>query len=234
MSGTFTRNGYEPDETNLIYDEDGSAIIGSRYGDALNPYLRLRTPLLAKRDYFQWDLGFRKVLAKRWQAEGTYVFIQSVGSSSNALSGSFVVDPQTQYNYGLLTTSSSQLKAIAFWEVPTDPWTQTIGLFFNYEQGFPFQRLYWSESQLGAGNAGYGLRIEPRGTYIRYGSYWDLGLRFQQEIDVRKGKLVIDVSAFNITANQAPVGLFTFFINAQNRYAVSTRQSPMSFLNGLR
>jgi hypothetical protein len=232
-SGKFTRNSYEYDETSLIYDQDGSAIIGSRNADAFNPYLRLRTPLLAKRDYFQWDVGFRKVLAKRWQAEGTYVFVQSVGSSTSSLSGSFAIDPQTQYNYGLMQTSTSQLKALAFWELPTDPWTQTLGLFFNYQQGFPWERRYWSEASFG-GQGGYNLRIQPRGSYLRFGSSWDLGLRFQQEIDVRKGKLVVDVSAFNVTANQAPSSFFLFNLYQGSRFVVPARQSPMSFQTGIR
>jgi hypothetical protein len=107
MSGKFTRNGLEFDDQNLIYDSDGSAIIGSRYADQQNPYFRLRSPVLAKRDFLQWDMGFRKVQARRWQASGTYTYIRSVGSSPNALSGSFAIDPQTQYNYGLMTTSRS-------------------------------------------------------------------------------------------------------------------------------
>jgi hypothetical protein len=234
MSGKFTRSGLEPDELNLIYDDDGSTIIGSRYANVLNPYLRLRSPALAKRDYYQWDLGFRKVQARRWYMDGKYVLIRSVGSSPNALSGSFAIDPQTRYNYGLMTTSSSQIKANGFWEIPTDPWKQTLGFAFRWEQGFPYQRLYWAESQLGAGGGAYGMRIEPRGTYLRFGSYWDLALRFQQDIDLRKGKLIIDLQVMNVTNNRAPQSLFLFQLNANGRYVIGGRQSPLEFQTGLR
>jgi hypothetical protein len=234
MSSKFTRNGYEFDETNLIYDEDGSSVIGSRRGDAFNPYFRQRTPTLAKRDYFQWDLGFRKVLSRRWQAEGTYVYIRSVGSSSISNSGSFAVDPQTQYNYGLLTTSSSQFKAYAFWDLPTDPWTQTVGFFFNWEQGFPYERLYWAESFAGSQFGNYQLRIRPRGTYLRFGDNWYLSLKFQQKIDVRKGNFTLDFELRNITNNRAPTGLYTFPLFANNRIQSFNRQFPLTFQAGVR
>ena len=234
MSSKFTRNGLEPDELNLIYDDDGSATIGSRYADVLNPYLRLRSPSLAKRDYFQWDLGFRKVFARRWQASGQYTYIRSVGSSPNALSGSFAVDPQTRFNYGLMQTSSSQVKVSGFWDLPTDPWTQSIGFFFVWEQGVPYERLYWAESQFGAGGGQYGLRIRPRGTYLRFGEYWDLSLRFRQAIDVRKGKFTLDFEVQNITNNRATFGVFTRPLFANGRYVIGSRQAPLRFQFGIR
>ncbi len=234
MSGKFTRNGLEPDEINLIYDSDGSAVIGSRFADEVNPYLRLRSPVLAKRDYFQWDVGFRKVEARRWQASGTYSYIRSVGSSPNALSGSFAIDPQTQYNYGLMTTSMSQVKVSGYWDLPTDPWTQSIGFFFNWEQGTPYQRFYWAESQFGAGNGGYSLYIEPRGKYLRFGEYWDLSLRFRQSFDVRKGRLMADIEAQNITNNRAPWSISTQQLHQNGRFVSFSRQSPLRFQFGIR
>jgi len=233
MSGKFTRNGLEFDDVNLIYDSDGSAVIGSRYADELNPYFRLRSPTLAKRDYFQWDMGFRKVQARRWQASGTYTYIRSVGSSPNALSGSFAIDPQTQYNYGLMTSSASQIKASGFWDLPTDPWTQSIGFFFQWEQGLPYQRFYYGESMYG-GQGGYSLYIEPRGQYLRFGSFWELSLRFRQSFDVRKGRIVADIEAQNVTNNRAPSSIFTQQLHQNGRFVSGGRQTPLRFQFGLR
>jgi hypothetical protein len=65
MSGKFTRNGYEPDEqSNLIYNErrrrrsDRLAVLGNRDQLVRPPAHAAARPM---RDYFQWDLGFRKV-----------------------------------------------------------------------------------------------------------------------------------------------------------------------------
>jgi len=234
VSQKFTRNAYEFDEVNLVYDEDGSAIIGSRYGDFLNPYFRQRTPALAKRDYTQLDLGFRKVEARRWGAQGTYSYIRSVGSSPISNSGSFAVDPQTRYNYGQMLTSANQIKAFGYWDLPTDPWTQQLGINFQWEQGFPYERLYWGESTFGSQFGFYGVRIRPRGTYFRMPSRWFVSLKFQQSIDVRKGQFTLDFELRNISNNRAPTNLFTFPLNQQNRIVTFSRQSPLVFLAGAR
>ncbi|MBX2797208.1 MAG: carboxypeptidase regulatory-like domain-containing protein [Myxococcales bacterium] len=223
MSGKFSRFLFEPDDVNLVYDEDGSSIIGSRLADPLNLYGRLRTPALAKRDYYQWDLGLRKVESRRWAAEASYSYINALGSSSQSLSGSFLVDPQTQYNYGNLNTDRRhQFKSLAYWNLPTDPWTQSLSLAFVYYDGFPFERLYYSDTF-----GGYGLRIRPRGTYYRFNPYWFLSLGFRQEIDVRKGKFILSVDAQNITNNRAPDRVSGGFIFQENRLLTISRQDPL-------
>jgi hypothetical protein len=224
---------FEPDDTNTIYDSDGSAVIGSRIANPLQTRFRLRTPALAKRDYFQWDMGVRKVASRRWGGQVGYTFTRSVGSSSTALSGSFANDPQTQFNYGLLNTDLTHVvKGYGFWDLPTDPWTQRLGLFFQYYSGFPFERRYLNESAAGGGS--FGLRIRPRGTYYRANSVWDLALRFQQDIDVRKGKLKIDVQAQNLLNNRAPDNYYAGPLYSDNRLSVLNRQNPLTLQLGLR
>jgi hypothetical protein len=233
MSGKFSRYMFEPDDTNTIYDSDGSAVIGSRIANPLQTRFRLRTPALAKRDYFQWDMGVRKVASRRWGGQVGYTFTRSVGSSSTALSGSFANDPQTQFNYGLLNTDLTHVvKGYGFWDLPTDPWTQRLGLFFQYYSGFPFERRYLNESAAGGGS--FGLRIRPRGTYYRANSVWDLALRFQQDIDVRKGKLKIDVQAQNLLNNRAPDNYYAGPLYSDNRLSVLNRQNPLTLQLGLR
>ncbi len=232
MAGKFSRFMYEPDETNLIYDSDGSAVIGSRLSNPDEYHFRLRTPLLAKRDYFQWDLGATKVQSRRWAAQATYTYTQSLGSSTSAISGSFINDAQTQYNYGPLNTDISHVvKSWAYWDLPTDPWKQSVGALFEYYSGIPEERLYISE---GNGAIGYGLRIQPRGTYLTFGDFWRLGAKFSQDIDVRKGKLVAEVEVANITNNQAPYGIDFGLVDAQNRLVTTSRQQPLELTLGLR
>lgn len=235
MTGRFTRYQYEQDETNLIFDSDGSTIIGSRISDPTQSIQRLRTPLLAKRDYFRWDLIAHKVKANRWEAQGTYSYTANIGSTVQALSGSFANDPQSQFNYGPLNTDLRHVfKAWGFWDLPTDPWTQTVGLAFEYYSGFPDERLYLAENQGGSGFSSQSLRIRPRGTYFRFNPYWSAGLRFQQTIDVRKGRLVVDLSATNVFNNRAPDDPFNNFFNANNRLLTLSRQDPLQLQAGLR
>ena len=67
--------------------------------------------------------------------------------SASMVSGSFLNDPQTQYNYGTMyeTDIRHQVKAYGWWEVPTDPWKQTLGASLFYYSGQIFERYYWSE-----------------------------------------------------------------------------------------
>jgi hypothetical protein len=230
MSGKYTRNGYEPDERNLIYDEDGSSVIGSRFSQPQLQYGRLRTPLLAMRNYFQWDLGFRKVESRRWAASATYTFTRSVGTSQQAITGTFLNDPQTEYNYGLfLTDVRHQVKAYAYWDIPNDPNTTTLALIFVAYDGYPLDRRYYGEFF-----DSYNIRVFPRGTYVRFNPEWFLSLNYTQNINVRKGQLALDFEARNIFNNRAPEIPFTSLIDSQNRLSTAVRQDPLTFQFGVK
>ncbi len=229
LTGKFTRNLYEPEEKNLIYDQDGSQIIGSRFGDQFYQIGQLRTPNLALRDYYQADVYIDKVLAKRWFGRVTYTYTNSFGTSAGAQSGSFINDPQTQYNYGaLLTNTVHVVKAYGSWELPTDPWQQVIGFSFTYWSGPPLERRYYSDL-----NQSYSLRIRDRGLYTQFPDTWDLSVQFNQEFDVRKGKIILQASAQNITNNRAPFGVSTL-LYTQNRLLARSRQDPLRIQLGLR
>ncbi|MEO0602779.1 MAG: TonB-dependent receptor plug domain-containing protein, partial [Myxococcota bacterium] len=226
FSGKYSRFMFEPDQTNFVFDSDGSAIIGSRFGDINNSRGRLRTPALAKRDYYQWDIGVRKVESRRWAGEFTYTYINGVGSSTQALSGSFLNDQQTQYNFGLLNTDRRhQVTGYAYWNLPTDPNTTTLSATFQYYSGFPFDRFYPSE---GFGGQNGAIRIRPRGTYSRFNPFWELSIGLRQRINLRKGALGLGVDAINVTNNRAPINGNGFVVNRFNRLLVTSRQRPLS------
>ncbi|MEQ1500866.1 MAG: TonB-dependent receptor plug domain-containing protein [Myxococcota bacterium] len=225
MTGKFTRFLYEYDDRNLIWDSDGSTVIGSRFEDGEQFYSRLRTPALAKRDYFRWDIGIRKVESRRWYADASYSFSQSVGSSTGSLSGSFAIDPQTQFNYGPLNTDLRHTaRALAYWDLPTDPWTQRLALLFQYTDGFPQERFYVSE---GPQFYSYSLRIQPRGTYLRFNPQWFVSLSFAQDIDLRKGQLELRFEAQNVFNNRAPETSIGEYISIDNRLVTAVRQDPL-------
>ena len=224
MSGKFTRNLFEFDDVNTIYGQQGLDLIGSRYGDADTPRYRVRTPRLAKRDVFQWDLTARKVLSRRWAGQVIYTYTQSLGSSSSALSGSFANDQQTQYNYGnLLTDQNHVIRVIGLWDLPTDPWTQRVGIFLVGASGVPIERAYYGASP---GGDGFGKRLRERYPYTRLPAFWDLSIRFTQVFDLRKGKLAVTAEAQNITNNRAGGLINTSQLASNNRYVFFDRQDP--------
>ncbi len=231
--GKLVRNQYEYDDTNLLYDSDGSAVIGSRNGDSLQNLYRQRTPVLSKRDYLQWDLGIEKVPSHRWAASATYTYTRSVGSSTSANSGSFANDPQSAYSYGPLNTDLRHMvKSNGFWDLPTDPWKQTIGFALEYYAGQPYERLYWSESNA-SGFGSQDLRIRQRGTYLRGNANWVFSVKLQQEIDVRKGKIIVDLEVQNLFDNRAP-DAYSSALYTDNRLQVVSRQDPRRLQAGLR
>lgn len=200
MTGRFTRNLYEFDDTSTIYDEDGTTDVGTRLGQPEREVYRVRTPSLANRTLFKWDLEARKVLTRRWAAQITYSFTQIVGTSSRSLSGAFANGPQTQFARGRLPTAQKHVvRALALWDLPLDPFTPQIGVFFVAGTGIPIERRAWSN--VGAG--GFAARTQSRGTYTTLDPFWDLSVRIQQTIDVRKGAFRVSFEAQNITNNRA-------------------------------
>ena len=124
------------------------------------------------------------------------------------------------------------IKSTGFWDLPTDPWKQTIGFFFVHYSGVPYERLYWAEGDA-SGFGGYDLRIRPRGTYVRGNSEWSFSLKFQQELDVRKGKIILDLEAQNLFNNRAPDS-FSTALYTDNRFQTLSRQDPLRLQAGLR
>ena len=231
--GKMLRNQYEYDDGNILYDSDGSAVIGSRNGDSLQNLYRQRTPALAKRDYVRLDFGFRKVYSKRWSVDTTYTYTRSIGSSSSANSGSFANDPQTVFNYGPLNSDLRHMvKSYGFWDLPTDPWTQTLGYTLEVYGGQPYERLYFAEGNA-SGFGGNDLRIRPRGTYVRGNSQWIFSLKFQQAINLRRGQFIVDLEAQNLFDNRAPES-YTSALYTDNRLITSARQDARRFQAGIR
>jgi outer membrane receptor protein involved in Fe transport len=229
FQGRWTRSLYTPDEQNLIWDEDGSQIIGSRRGDYLNSYPRLRTPRWAQRNYYSVRIDLEKRTSRRWGGKVTYNFTWIQGSTNNSESTEFMRDPQTQYVYGrLLTARMHQVVGYGYWDIPNDPWTTTLGFTVNYESGLPLERFYWDDN-----SGGYGIRIRDRSAYWQFNDVWSIGARIQQAFDVRKGKLLLDLSLQNLLNNRAPQDYDSNFYQLNRIFAVS-RQSPFTMQVGLR
>jgi len=76
FTARFTRNVYDYDEVNLVWDDDGYNIIGTSNGELEGIY-RLRTADISRRDYYQTDLQFKKNYADRWQLLATYSYVVS-------------------------------------------------------------------------------------------------------------------------------------------------------------
>jgi hypothetical protein len=231
FSARFTRHLYEPDETNIIYDEDGSAVIGARRGDPLNNYLRLRTPREARRNYYRLDFSLTKQSSRRWFGTLQYSYTFQNGSSANSLSGSFINDPQTRYHYGrLLNVRPHSLVSYIVWQLPTDPWSISLSAIAQWESGAPLERFYWHDQ--GVTTGGYGLRIRQRGQYFKFNDEWKIGFGYRQQFDIRKGKIELSADILNAFNNRAPSSLSSFLYQ-ENRLFAFSRQRPLQLQIGL-
>lgn len=227
FTGKFTRNVYSLDETNLIYDEDGYAYLGSHDG-SLDLFYRLRTPELAQRNYYQTDFAVSRNFTKRWLMQGTYSYVVSQGRSQSSLSGALVNPQQLDLGYGNLDSDvRHQVKLAAAWDLPNDPWTTKVGIQGTFFSGYPLSRYYYSSAGLGGG-ADYTLLKERLGTYGRTSPYWDLALQIKQAIPVHQGKFNAVLSVDNVFNNNYPTVYYTTYIDTQNRYVVAYRQDPIS------
>ena len=225
----FTRNVYDYDEVNLIWSEDGYAIIGTEDGQYRGIY-RLRTADIARRDYYQTDVQFKKNYADRWQLLTTYSYIVSRGTLQSSVSGSLTNPDQLDYRYGnLWTDMRHQVKAFGSYDLPWDPWTTKVGVGIQYYSGHPYSRYYYSEAA--GGNA---LLKDNEGYYTRTEGYWFWDMQMSQAIPVRKGELEGTLMLSNLTNNQQADSRYTGYVNSQNRWVIASRQNPLGISLGLR
>lgn len=230
----FTQNLLEDDETNLIWDEDGYNTLGTSDGTT-NVLYRLRSPSIAQRTYYQTAVGLSRRLADNWAMQGSYAYTRSRGTTLTQVSSFLDVAPQNQYYLnGLLATDVTHDVAFgASWDLTyLDPWVTTLGMTFFYETGTP-QTRYFS-----AGNVNYAILKDTIGTYEREEPAWDLDIKVEQAIPVRRGKMAASVEITNITNNRQGLdtgaGGASAYISADNRWIISYRQDPMQVTVGLK
>lgn len=225
FTGTFTRNLYSFDETNNYWDEDGYTQMATGDG-TVNEYYRLRTPDVARRQYYRTDVSLEKILSHRWTANATYSYTRSMGTVQTTPSSFLAVPSQQRFyeNGNLPTDIRHDVTASGFWELPDDPWTTNVGFVFALESGYPLSRGYSTSAPNGGGY----LR-QTQGTYARAETYWALDLQVKQDFPVRKGNLAARAQVQNLFNNRQGFGGVTF----DNRWSIGSRQDPLGMLLGL-
>lgn len=225
----FTRNIYEYDDVNVMWDDDGYNWLGTTNGIA-EYIFRLRTPDLARRDFYQTDVQLKKNYSDRWQVLATYSYIHSMGTTQEAISGTLLNPEETELAYGnLWSDMRHQVKASATYDLPFDPWTTQLGLSFEFYSGVPVTRYYYSEAY-----SSYGFLQDNVGTYARSQPIWSLDFMGQQAIPVRKGQLWAIVQVFNVFNTQQADGYSGGWVASYNRWVITSRQNPRTLNLGVR
>jgi hypothetical protein len=225
--GKYTRNLYAYDELNAIYDEDGYSTIGTADG-TLNSILRLRTPSIARRDYFSTVFYTNHEFADRWLETFSYAITSSRGSVQNAPSTFLANSAQVPYFLDgyLFTDVRHDVAGGIAWDLPNDPWTTRIGASLQFETGNPVTRAY--PSALNGSGTSYILK-DTIGSYAREEYFLELDIRLRQAIPVRKGELrgVLEVQNV-LNQHQGDTAAVTF----DNRWEILGRQAPMGVTVG--
>ncbi len=225
FTGKYTKNLYAFDELNYIYSEDAYSVLGTNDGTR-NYYNRLRTPDIARRNYYRTDLSFQKLPANRWSAMGTYSFTRSIGTVQNAPSGFLTVAPQVEYyeNRLLGTDILHDITISGYWDIPNDPWTTQLGTTFLMESGYPVSRAYRAA---GPNGSHYRSTI---GSYARARPWWTWNVMVAQKYPVKKGNLSTQLTLFNITNNRFGQSAA---LTADNRWAVVGKTQAMRMMLGV-
>ena len=228
FTGKFTRNLWAADDTNLIWDEDGYNVLGTRTGSSLEQHYRLRSPNIAQRNYFRTDVGLRRNMADRWAVEGNYSLTYSRGTVQGTPSSVLAVSPQVKHyiDSNLFTDVRHDVSAGFSWDIPNDPWTTRLGGVIYYESGNPLSRFY-----SGGFVEGNSLLKQTAGTYAREESWWQVNLKVDQAVPVRRGKLFAVAEVYNLFNNRQGDSAY---VSGQNRWIIAGRQSPIELMLGAR
>ena len=90
---------WEDDEVNLIWDDAGEEVIGSRDGTGVDRY-RLRTPNASYSHYASFELVLNKDWSENWTTIGSYTLARAVGTN-NYDQASYALDIPEQREYEL-------------------------------------------------------------------------------------------------------------------------------------
>jgi hypothetical protein len=129
-------------------------------------------------DQTSWstELRLTKIDSRRWFGELAWTH-----------TGLLVPSDRTLVDDGSLIGFSDAIIGSASWALPTDPWTQTLDVLASAHLG-PL-----------------GTVVSDPTAGVRSTARWTAGARFTQDIDLRRGKLHIDLEARHVVLLDDPV-----------------------------
>ncbi len=96
-----TKHVYEDDEANLIWNQEGTDVIGYKNGDETYIW-SLGTPKEAWRRYWGFEVVLRKNFSNNWQMNGSYTYSRAQGAPDTFISAYLDNPRQNKYWWGWL------------------------------------------------------------------------------------------------------------------------------------
>lgn len=149
------QNMFEDDESNIIWNKDGSDAVGFRNGEP-QYYYSLGTPDEAMGQYIGVDFYVEKRLSDNWQTLITYTLSQLEGTVENLITESFDNPRQAPYEYGYLADDVRHKARVT---LSYDfPYGFQVGGTAIYQSGRPYSKLFMNNFY-----GGFSDRRAPRG-----------------------------------------------------------------------
>jgi hypothetical protein len=143
---------WEDDEVNLIWNEDGTDVIGYRNGENTSLY-RMRTPDEVFTRYTSMELVIHKTFGDNWGMLGSYTWSRAYGTNDSD-GATYILDipPLADVETGLLTYDQPHvLKLTGSYEDP-DTWALgrlrggwVFGWNAFYRSGSPYNQYIWND-----------------------------------------------------------------------------------------
>jgi len=210
ITGTYeeSRRFWEDDEVNLIWNDEGTQIIGGRNGSNDAVY-RLRTPDDTFTRYTSVELTLAKQYTDNWGLEGSYTWSRAYGTNSfDQASASADIAQQRQYEIGFLDYDRThQVKAAGSYSERnvTRVGTTKLGYVFgwNYQlhSGEPMHPFY--------SDAAYDLYTGPADGRLRLPAYSKTDVRTGLTLDFDDRIFwMLGVDVFNLFNDRVPTGMY--------------------------
>ncbi len=206
---------WEDDEINLLWNQAGTDVIGSRAGDGQQTY-RLTSLEEARRTFDSMQLVFSRRGTDGWNFNGSYTLAWNRGTVNDTITAAFDNPRQNSYLEGDLGDDvRHNFKAQGFHE-----WNNgfTLGFSWFYETGTPYSPRYYNDF-----DTAYNRRNAPRGYFVGNDPNDPLDDRIQRLPDVMRldaraawnlepiigQKLTFMVDIFNLLNQNAPTSIVT-------------------------
>ena len=209
-------NSWEDDEVNLIWNQAGDDIVGTRDSSTSAVY-RLRTPQDAVRQYYSFTLSVKKELSDNFGLVGSYTYSRAYsnttsgrvdgsgdGSSSTqqiGISGDFdnptqryVEDGIASYDRPHVFKLSAKYDNPNTWKVGSDVSIgYALGGVLSFQGGEPYDRLAYNLRE-----RGYSNYIYKRGTQGRLPPSANIDLRGALTVTIKGNQIDFIAQVFNL------------------------------------
>jgi hypothetical protein len=224
---------FEDDESNLVWNADGSDAIG--FKDGVDHYIfRLKTPANSYRDYRGIEITLTKAFSDGWLVDGSYTLADARGTNDapisvfadNPVQNKYLDDGELPYNVA---------NALKFQTTKELPYGFTIGAAYFFETGNPYDRLYE--------NTYYGSYQDYRDKpgQFHYDPFQRVDMRGQWSKKFGRNTLSVTADVFNVLDSRTVTLRQTEYNpevsdedDAQTFGRVLDRQNPLQARLGLR